>query len=75
MKRAICKLGQTHPGFVTVTLERESTTLIVKGVPARVCANCGEVYLDEAVSAHVLAEAEAAAKSGVQIDVRAYVAA
>jgi YgiT-type zinc finger domain-containing protein len=75
MACVICKLGETAPGAAMLTLERGAMTLVIKGVPARVCANCGEVYLDEDVSAQVLAEAEAAAKSGVQVDVRAFVAA
>ena len=71
----ICKFGETRPGVSTLTLERGEMTLVVKAVPAQVCQNCGEVYLDEAISAQVLNEAEEAAKSGVQVDVRTYVAA
>jgi YgiT-type zinc finger domain-containing protein len=28
-------------------LERESTTVVIKGVPAEVCHNCGEEYVDD----------------------------
>ena len=70
---AICKLGETAPGTATVTLERGPMTLVIRSVPAQVCQNCGEVYLDEAIG--VLDEAEAAARAGVQVDVRTYVAA
>ena len=75
MRCGICKLGDTQPGAATITLERGQTTLVVKAVPAQICENCGEIYLDEAISAQVLREAEAAVQSGVQVDVRTYVAA
>ncbi len=75
MKCVICKQGETQPGVTTVTLERNGLTLVVKSVPARVCANCGEEYVDEATTAQLLATAEQAAQSGVLVDIRAYVAA
>lgn len=71
----ICKHGHLKPGHVTVTLERPHLTLVFKQVPALVCENCGESLVDEAVSAQLLAEAEAAAQSGVQVEIRTFVAA
>ena len=55
-----------------MTLERDGTTLVVKGVPAQVCGNCGEEYVDEATSASLLKTAEKASRVGVQVDVRQY---
>ena len=72
MKCAICTYGETEPGTTTVTLERDSLTLVVKGVRAQVCDNCGEAYVDEATT-HKLLEAEV--KAGAQIEVREYKAA
>ncbi len=71
----ICKHAETRPGITTVTLEREGLTLVVKGVPALVCPNCGEEYVDEKVTRQLLATAEAEAKSGAQVEIREYVAA
>jgi len=71
----ICKNGETRPGKATVTFERDETTLVIKGVPAEVCANCGEEYVAEDVTARLLGAAEEAAKKGVKVDVRQYVAA
>jgi YgiT-type zinc finger domain-containing protein len=71
----ICKQAHTQNGKATVTFERGETTIVVKGVPARICPNCGEEYVEEGVSAELLKSAEAAAKSGVQVDIREYVAA
>ena len=70
----ICKHGETRPGRATVTLERADTTLVIKGVPAQVCANCGEEYVDEETTAHLLHTAKEAARTGVQVDVRQYAA-
>ena len=73
MKCAICKLGELQPGKVTVTLERKWATLVFKSVPAQICLNCGEEYVDETVSARLLARADALAKEGAQVDVREFV--
>ena len=75
MRCIICKVGETRPGRTLVTLDRESTTLVFKAVPAEVCANCGEAYVAEEVSRQILATAEQAARSGVQVDVREFVGA
>jgi len=75
MNCVICKLGQTHPGLTTLVLEREDTTLVFKGVPAQICENCGEAYLDDTTSANLLAVAEQAVQAGVQVEIRHYTAA
>lgn len=75
MKCVICKHGETRPSTVTVTLERDNTTIVFKNVPAMVCENCGEAYLDEATTTELLHAAEAAVNSGVQVEVRQYKAA
>ena len=75
MKCVICKQGETQPGKVTMTLERGNMTLVIKNVPARVCQNCGEAYIDETTSADLLMDAENALQSGVQVEVREFVAA
>ncbi|HEX21669.1 MAG TPA: type II toxin-antitoxin system MqsA family antitoxin [Actinobacteria bacterium] len=75
MKCIICKQGETIAGKVSVTFERDGMTLVIKNVPAQVCANCGEEYVDEETTSRLIKTAEAAAKVGVQVDVREYVAA
>ena len=75
MKCVICKQGETQPGVATVTLTREMMTLVVKGVPAQVCTNCGEEYLNEDITAQLLQPSEEAARAGVQVYVREYVSA
>ena len=73
MKCVICKHGDTRDGTTTATLDREGMTLVIKDVPAQVCDNCGEDYVDESVAREILSIAEKMEKSGVQIDVRKYI--
>ena len=75
MKCVVCKQGDMRSGAATVTLSREQLTLVVKGVPAQVCENCGEEYVDADTTAQLLHTAEEAVQSGVQVDVRRYIAA
>ncbi len=75
MTCVICRVGRTRPGTTTITLERGGMTLIVKEVPARVCDNCGEAYVDEATTEQMLRAANDAAGAGVQVDVRTFIAA
>lgn len=49
----VCRGGEIGPGQTTLTVERGRMTLVLKGVPARVCASCGEAYFDEATTARV----------------------
>ena len=75
MKCVICKSGDTQPGLATVTLERAGTTLVFKNVPAEICDVCGEQYIAEETSATLLRQTNEAANSGVQVEIRSYLAA
>jgi YgiT-type zinc finger domain-containing protein len=74
MKCVICKHGNTEPGHATVTLERGDTILVIRDVPAQVCTECGEYYLDAFTSAHVMALGEEAVKRRAEVEVLRYVA-
>jgi YgiT-type zinc finger domain-containing protein len=75
MQCPICKHGQTAPGLATITLQRGAATVVFRNVPADVCQVCGEQYVDEATTSQLLEQAKTAADAGVQVEVRAYVAA
>ena len=75
MKCGICTHGNTKDGKATITLTRGKTTLVIKSVPAQVCTNCGEEYVDEDTTAGLLRVAEDAETAGVQVEVREYTAA
>jgi YgiT-type zinc finger domain-containing protein len=74
MKCVICKDGETKAGLATVTLERDATTIVFKSVPAQVCENCGEEYVDDETTAQLLTIFEQSLKAGVAVDVRHYAA-
>ena len=75
MRCVRCRDGNTSIGTTTVTLERDATTVVFRHVPAQVCENCGEAYIDVEVTRQLLHVIEEAAPGGVQVDVRQYVAA
>lgn len=74
MRCVICKAGETRPGLVTVSLQRAETTVILKGVPAEVCTNCGEYYLAEPITERVLALAEEAVRNGAEVEILRFAA-
>jgi len=72
MKCMICKHGKTKQGTTTVTLEKGSSTIVFKEVPAQICDNCGERYIDESTTKELLSKARNIVKNGVEIDIRKY---
>ena len=74
MQCVMCKQGETQPGTTTMTLERDTTTVVFKYVPAEVCRVCDEAYLDAETTRHLLHIVEKAAHAGVMVQVRSYVA-
>jgi YgiT-type zinc finger domain-containing protein len=72
MKCVVCKQAETRPGVTTVTLQRGESTFVFKDVPAQVCPNCGEDYLDDAVASALLRSAEGMVAAGTQVDIRRY---
>lgn len=75
MKCVVCKQAETRPGVTTVTLQRGESTFVVREVPAEVCPNCGEDYVNSRVTADLLRSAENLASAGTQVDIRRYAAA
>jgi YgiT-type zinc finger domain-containing protein len=69
MSCVICKTGEIHPDLATVTLQRGGTTVVIKGVPAEVCDNCGEYYLSEEMTGRVLEVAEQSVRKGAEVEV------
>lgn len=69
MQCAICKNGTTERAIITVPLVKENSVLIVKGVSAEVCQNCGEYYLDEKTTHDLYELAQQFFKSGSELEV------
>lgn len=72
MNCVVCKRGETQPGTTTVTLEREGAALVVRKVPAQICGNCGEAYVEAEVTRKLLQSAREALRAGVEVEVREF---
>ncbi len=72
MKCMICKHGETQEGYTTVTLEKNGATIIFQKVPALICDNCGEQYVQDKTTRHLLEKAQEIIESGVKVDIRDY---
>ncbi len=70
----ICRRGKTDAGLVTVTLQREESTIVFREVPAEVCVNCGEYYLSEEISEKLLERAERAVENGAIVEIQKFAA-
>ncbi len=60
----ICRQAETLDGLTSVQFERGEMKLTVNNVPARVCPNCGEAYVDEDVAVKLLQEADEKYQAG-----------
>lgn len=74
MRCVLCKQGETKSGTVTVALQRGDTTVIIKGVPAEICENCGEYYLADDIAGRVLSMAEEAVKKNAEVEILRFAA-
>ena len=74
MKCVICKTGDTESGVATVTLHRGETVVVIKAVPADVCRECGEYYLEEPVAQQVYEQAEQAVSRHAEVEILRYAA-
>ena len=72
MKCVICKHGESQEGTTTVTLERGTSTIVFKDVPAQICDNCGEKYVDSAITKELLRKANELINNGTEVDIRKF---
>ncbi len=74
MKCVFCKHGKTKPGLTTITLDRDNCIVVLKGVPADICENCGEYYLSETTTESILEYAEVVADRGTEVEIMRFAA-
>lgn len=74
MKCVICKTGHTHAGKTTVTLQQGRTVVVIRDVPAEICEDCGEYYLDDTTAQRVYADAEKSFQRHVEVEIQSYAA-
>jgi YgiT-type zinc finger domain-containing protein len=73
MKCIVCQDGETRAGVTTVTLARKGHMVVVKDVPAEICMNCGEDYVDPHVIREIIDLIDKMPKNDILVDVRQYV--
>jgi len=69
MECALCKVGTTEKGKVTITIERDCAIILIKDVPAEVCTNCGHYYLSEEITRLVMEKGNTAIENGAELEV------
>jgi YgiT-type zinc finger domain-containing protein len=74
MKCIICRHGDVVSGTTTATFDRGATTVVIKAVPAGVCNQCGETYFDEGTTLQLMRITDAAARTGLDVEVRMFAA-
>ena len=72
MKCPICKFGEMKEGVAQVVLTRGSSTVIFRNVPARICDDCGEYYLDEDTAQDIYSRADNCFSSGQEVAIIEY---
>ena len=72
MNCIICRQAEIIEELTSVTFERDEYRLVVNNVPARVCTNCAEAYVEEDVAIRLLSEAENLSAQGMMDDVIEY---
>ena len=53
MTCVVCKNRKMTRGTTVLPIERGKAVLLVTDIPARICANCGEPYIDENIAKEV----------------------
>lgn len=67
MRCVLCRTGETQPGLTTEAYELGTTVVVVRGVPAQVCRQCGETYADEATTRQLEAIVDKARRAGALV--------
>lgn len=55
MKCLVCKHDRFTKGTTLLPIERGRAILLITDIPAQVCENCGEAYLDKEIAEEVQA--------------------
>lgn len=74
MRCVVCRRGVMAPGESSILIERGSTTVVVKAIPAEVCGDCGEAVFSESVSDRLFELAEQAIARGAEVEILRYAA-
>ncbi len=64
----ICQEAEIVGQRTSVSFERGEFRLVINSLPARVCPNCGEAYVDEDVTVRLLRIADEFYEAGIRED-------
>ena len=70
MRCAVCKNGETKTGKSVITLTKGKLVFVFKNVPAKICHDCSEEYINEDTTKLLLQTANESFKKGVAFDLR-----
>ena len=66
----MCKNGETKQGKSVITLTKGKLVFTLKNVPAQICHDCGEEYINEDTTKLILQTANESFNKGVGVDLR-----
>ncbi len=72
MECLMCKNGTTVKGLVNVPIVRDDKIIFFKKIPAEICDNCGEYYLDSTIANEIYEKANERMNEGVEMEVTQY---
>lgn len=62
-----CNTGETTPVTTIANFEQQGAMVVIKGVPAEICDECGAIYLQDYTALQLMVQMEAAIEEGVEI--------
>jgi len=69
----LCK-GEMKSGKVNFPIDEEDNFILIKGVPAEICEQCGEVFLKDDVAAAIEEIAKTAKATNVEFEILRFAA-
>ena len=73
MNCVMCK-GNMKRGTTNYPIDRDSQFLLIKNVPALICDQCGEIFIDDNVFEKIEEIVESAQNSNVEIEILRFAA-
>jgi YgiT-type zinc finger domain-containing protein len=68
----VCRDAELVEGLTSIFFERDEIRITIQQVPALVCPSCGEAYLAEDVTSHLLVIADQVSEEGIREEVRVF---
>ena len=69
----LCK-GEVKSGRVNFPVDEEGNFILIKGVPAQICEQCGEFFLEDDVAEAIEEIVKNAKRSNVEVEILKFAA-